>query len=164
MVTRFNDRHTARCCHTHARTYNARQRDKSPDSPATTSRTAKQTLLLLHRHSVGWSSFTLHAASCFCRGLSFWGSLERHRNSFMVFMPSSITRCYGRDRRVEEDGGRQTGRGRWRKISVELEKSAMQTDTAGVASPPSVGWSSLTRHAASCLWGSTRRTASPVSL
>ena len=27
--------HTARGCHTHARTYNARQRDKGPDSPAT---------------------------------------------------------------------------------------------------------------------------------
>ena len=31
--------HTARGCHTHARTYNARQRDKSPDSPTTPSRT-----------------------------------------------------------------------------------------------------------------------------
>ena len=31
--------HTARGCHTHARTYNARQRDKGPDSPATPSRT-----------------------------------------------------------------------------------------------------------------------------
>ena len=35
MVTRVNDRHTASGCHTHARTYNARQRDKSPDSPVT---------------------------------------------------------------------------------------------------------------------------------
>ena len=78
--------------------------------------------------SVGWSSFTLHAASCFCRGLRFGGSLERHCNSRMVFIPSSITRCdgrdiYGRDRRVEEDDVRQTGRGRCRKISVELHTS-----------------------------------------
>ena len=84
--------------------------------------------------SVGWSSFTLHAASCFCRGLRFLGSLERNCNSFMVFIPSSITRCGGKDRRVEEYGGRLTGRGRWWKISVGLETSAMQTDTAGVAS------------------------------
>ena len=153
--------HTARGCHTHARTYNARQRDKSPDSPATPSRTAKQTLLLLHRHKV-WGGFLL---PCMQRVVSVEVYfLERHRNSFMVFIPSSITRCDGRDRRVEEDGGRQTGRGRWRKISVELETSAMQTDTTGVASSRSVGWSSLTRHAASCLWGSTRRTASLVSL
>ena len=110
------------------------------------------------------SPFTLHAASRFCRGLRVLGSLERHRYSFMVFIPSSIARYDGRDRRVEEDGGRQTGGGRWRKISGQLETSAMQTDTAGVASSPSVGWSSLSRHAASCLWGSTRRTASPVSL
>ena len=46
------------------------------------------------------------------------------------------------DRRVEEDGG---------KLCVELETSALQTDTAGVASSRSVGWSSLTRHDASCL-------------
>ena len=31
--------HTARGCHTHAHTYNAGQRDKSPDNPATPSRT-----------------------------------------------------------------------------------------------------------------------------
>ena len=61
--------------------------------------------------SVVWSSFNLNAASCFCRGLRFWGILERHCNSFMVSIPSSITRCDGRDRPVEEDGGRQTGRG-----------------------------------------------------
>ena len=35
--------HTARGCHTHARKYNARQRDKSHDSPATPGRTAKHT-------------------------------------------------------------------------------------------------------------------------
>ena len=61
--------------------------------------------VLLHRRSVGWSSFTLLAASCFCRGLSFLGSLERHCNSFMVFILSSITRC----------DGRGTNGGRWRK-------------------------------------------------
>ena len=61
-----------------------------------------------------------------------------------------MTRCNGRDRRVEEDGGRQTGRGRCRKINVELETSAMQTDTVGVASSRGVGWSSLTRDTASC--------------
>ena len=49
--------HTERGCHTHARIYNARQRDKSPDSPATPSRTAKQTLLL-HRHKV-WGGLPL---------------------------------------------------------------------------------------------------------
>ena len=66
-----------------------------------------QTLLLLHRHKVwGGLPFTLHAASRFCRGLRVLGSLERHRYSFMVFIPNSITRCDGRDRRVEEDGGR----------------------------------------------------------
>ena len=38
--------HTARGCHTHARTYNARQVNKSPASPATPSHTAK------HTHSI----------------------------------------------------------------------------------------------------------------
>ena len=42
----------------HARTYNARQRDKSPDSPAKPTRTAKQTLLLLLRHKV-WGGLLL---------------------------------------------------------------------------------------------------------
>ena len=38
--------YTARGCHMLARTHNARQRDKSPDSPATPSRTGK------HTHSI----------------------------------------------------------------------------------------------------------------
>ena len=33
--------------------------------------------VLLHRRSVGWSSFTLHAASSSCRSLRFLRSLER---------------------------------------------------------------------------------------
>ena len=51
--------HTGRGCHTHAHTYNARERDKSPDSPATPCRTAQQTLLqLLHRLKV-WGGLLL---------------------------------------------------------------------------------------------------------
>ena len=41
--------HTRDVVVTRTHTYNARQRDKSPDSPATPCRTAKKTLLL-HRH------------------------------------------------------------------------------------------------------------------
>ena len=36
-------------CHTHARTYNARQRDKSADSPATHSRTGGETNVVLQQ-------------------------------------------------------------------------------------------------------------------
>ena len=87
------------------------------------------------------------------------GSLERHCNSFMVFIPSSIIRCDGRDTRVEEDGGRQTGRGTWRKIGVELETSAMQTDTGCsiikkcglVIVNPARGELSLGKYAPNCL-------------
>ena len=50
--------HTGRGCHGHAHTYNVKQRDKSPESPATPCRTAKQTLLLLHRHKV-WGGLLL---------------------------------------------------------------------------------------------------------
>ena len=41
--------HTARGCHTHARTYNARQRDKSPDSPATPCRTGGEINVVLQQ-------------------------------------------------------------------------------------------------------------------
>ena len=34
--------------------------------------------------SVGWSSFTLHAASCFCRGLRFGGFLKRRQPTYQV--------------------------------------------------------------------------------
>ena len=56
---------------THARTYNARQRDKAltvPRRPPVRPNTAAAS-----SQSVGWSSFTLHAASSFCRGLRFLG-------------------------------------------------------------------------------------------
>ena len=41
--------HTARGCHTDARTYNARQRDKSPDSPATPCRTGGEINVVLQQ-------------------------------------------------------------------------------------------------------------------
>ena len=47
--------HTARGCHTHARTYNAKQRDKSPDSPATPSRRAAREMS--YYSSSGWYVF-----------------------------------------------------------------------------------------------------------
>ena len=39
-------------CHTHARTYNARQRDKSADSPATHSRTGGETNVVLQQQRI----------------------------------------------------------------------------------------------------------------
>ena len=44
--------HTARGCHTHARTFNARQRDKSPDSPATPSRTGGEINVVLQQQQI----------------------------------------------------------------------------------------------------------------
>ena len=41
--------HTARGCHTHARTYNTRQRDKSPDSPATPCHTGGEINVVLQQ-------------------------------------------------------------------------------------------------------------------
>ena len=47
--------HTARGCHTHARTYNARQRDKKADSPAAHSQMGgEMTVVLQQQRMVNW--------------------------------------------------------------------------------------------------------------
>ena len=48
-VSQQDTAHTGRPCHTHAHTYNARQRDKSPDSPATYSRTGGEINVVLQQ-------------------------------------------------------------------------------------------------------------------
>ena len=48
-VSQQDTTRTERPCHTHAHTYNARQRDKSPDSPATHSRTGGEINVVLQQ-------------------------------------------------------------------------------------------------------------------